>query len=80
MKKILSLLITLSMLICMLPAAYAVQTEFADLPDRDYWSHDALQAAVDNGLMQGNGGRLNPKSYLTRAQMAKLLTLLDQNF
>ena len=73
MKKILALAMTLSMLICMLPTAYAVQSEFTDMPEEGYWSHDALQAAVDNGLMQGNGGRLNPRSYLTRAQMAAMI-------
>ena len=72
MKKILALAMTLSMLICMLPTAYAVQSEFTDMPEEDYWSYHALQSAVDNGLMQGYGGKLSPKSYLTRAQMAAM--------
>ena len=61
---------TLSMLICMLPTAYAVQSEFTDMPEEGYWSHDALQAAVDNGLMQGNGGRLNPRRGLLTITLA----------
>ena len=72
MKKILALAMTLSMLICMLPTAYAVQSEFTDMPEEDYWSYHALQSAVDNGLMQGYGGKLSPQSYLTRAQMAAM--------
>ena len=62
-------------------------TEGADLKDyldghkvMDY-AQTAFGWAVAEGLFEGYGdGTLRPATTLTRAQMAKLLTILDQNF
>ncbi len=44
---------------------------FADMPDN--WSTEALQNAVNNGLLQGADGMIRPDDKLTRSQMAALI-------
>ena len=45
------------------------------------YAQAAFSWAVAEGLFEGYGdGTLRPATTLTRAQMAKLLTILDQNF
>ena len=74
-KKWLSLLLTFCMLLSLLPtAAVAVGAfGFSDMPAEGTWSYDALTSAVENGLLQGNNGKLMPKGNLTRAQLAAIL-------
>ncbi len=43
---------------------------FDDMPND--WSTPALQSAVDNGLLTGDGNLLKPRESLTRAQMAAI--------
>lgn len=45
---------------------------FDDMPSD--WSTEALQSAVDNGLLTGDGNLLKPRDTLTRAQMAAIIT------
>lgn len=45
---------------------------FEDMPND--WSTVALQSAVDNGLLSGDGNLLKPRDTLTRAQMATVMT------
>jgi len=45
---------------------------FDDMPSD--WSTTALQSAVDNGLLTGDGNLLKPRDTLTRAQMAAIIT------
>lgn len=59
----------LCLLITLLPPAAAAK--FSDMP-RDY-STEALQAAVDNGLLNGWDGKIFPDDPLTRAQMAAIV-------
>jgi hypothetical protein len=48
--------------------------QYADMRSEGYWSYNALNAAVDNGLLQGDeNGKLNPAAKLTRAEAAKVL-------
>lgn len=74
-RKILSILLCLSMALSLLPGtALAAETgSFSDMPEESYWAYAALNAAVKNGLLQGNNGKLMPKGNLTRAQMAAIL-------
>ena len=46
-------------------------TEFKDMPDN--WATSALQNAVDNGLLGGNGGYILPDDNMTRAEMATIM-------
>lgn len=66
MKKVISLVLCLLVLTQMSFAA-----EFADMPDN--WSTAALQKAVDNGLLGGDGGYIRPDNYMTRAEMATIM-------
>ena len=80
-KKILVILISVALLIGMTPvgahatmgsASSADATRgFVDMPND--WSTPALQHAVDNGLLLGANGKLNPKGNLTRAEMATII-------
>ncbi len=45
---------------------------FADMPDD--WSTEALESAVENRLLTGDGNLLKPRDTLTRAQMATIVT------
>jgi hypothetical protein len=53
--------------------AYAGTYEnFKDIPDD--WSNTAITAAIENGLLSGDNGYVNPQDKLTRAQMAAIIT------
>ncbi len=77
-RKVLLVLIALVLLVGMTPiSALAVdqvdpKRGFSDMPND--WSTAALQHAVDNGLLVGANGKLNPKGNLTRAEMATIIT------
>ena len=49
----------------------AIRQRFPDLPDN--WSTDALIKAVQNGLLNGSGGYIEPNKQLTRAQLAAIM-------
>jgi len=44
---------------------------FSDMPEN--WSTEALTQAVDNGLLLGHDGKLNPDNNLSRAEMAVVI-------
>src|SRR6056297_1405265 len=72
-RKILSWLLTVAIIFTMLGgvniSAYGL--EFRDMPDD--WSTQALQNAVNNGLLNGADGKIMPKENLKRAQMAAVI-------
>ncbi|MDR3294488.1 MAG: S-layer homology domain-containing protein [Clostridiales Family XIII bacterium] len=49
----------------------ASPSEITDIPSG--WSHDAVTAAVENGLLQGDNGKVDPKGQLSRTQLAAIL-------
>lgn len=52
--------------------AHAVSvSDFSDFPSD--WSAQALESAVENGLLNGSGGRINAFGSLTRAEMAAIV-------
>lgn len=51
----------------------ALAADYADMPQEENWAYAALEAAVENGLLQGSGGLLHPSEDLTRAQLAAIL-------
>ena len=73
-KKCLASLMAVCLLLglAVLPASGA-EADYPDLPPAGVWSHNALTAAVDNGLLRGTDGKLSPDGLLTRAQMAAVL-------
>lgn len=66
-KRGLSLVLSLSLTFSLM-AVGASAEEFADM-----WSRDAVVSAVENGLLRGNDGKLNPTGLLTRAQLATVI-------
>ena len=67
MKKILVLFTVIAMMLSM--TAFAA--EFKDMPDN--WATEALNAAVENGLMSGSDGYIYPDNPMTRAEMAAII-------
>ena len=79
MKKVLSVLLVVALFITMLPVAAFASNDvsttgntpaFSDMPDN--WSTNALENALENGLLTGYDGKIMPDEYLTRAQMAAI--------
>lgn len=74
-KQVLSLALSATMLASMLPKpAFAADntTTFPDMPND--WSTQALQSAINNGLLNGIDGKIAAGENLTRAQMAAIVT------
>ena len=70
MKRKLSLLLALLLVLTMVPAVVSAE-DFSDMPQD--WSTEALTKAVENGLLTGYNGKLMPSESLTRAQMATII-------
>ena len=79
-KRLFSILLAIAMVVGMMPGtAYAldkVETEYnshvySDM-SKDWWT-EALEAAINNGLLSGFGSRIMPNDNLTRAQMAAIV-------
>ena len=51
----------------------ALAADYPDMPAEGSWSYEPLTAAVENGLLQGTDGLLQPGGTLTRAQLATIL-------
>lgn len=73
MKKVLAVLLTLTLAISAAIPAFAalLPTDYPDLPTG--WSRPYVVAAINDNLIQGDNGKINPKGLLTRAQMAAVL-------
>ena len=70
-KRVFSLFAALCLALALqLPALAA---DYPDMPAEGSWSYEPLAAAVDNGLLQGADGYLQPDGTLTRAQLAAIL-------
>ena len=46
--------------------------DFSDFPTG--WSKAAMTKAVENGLIFGSDGKINPDDYMTRAEMASIMS------
>ena len=66
-RKVLSLGIVFTMLASSMPTFAG---DYTDMPQG--WSNAAMTYAVNNGYVQGSNGKLNPKSFATRAQVAAI--------
>lgn len=73
-KQMLSLVVSAAMTASMMPkpAFAADNTTFPDMPND--WSTQALQNAINNGLLNGIDGKIAAGENLTRAQMAAIVT------
>lgn len=71
MKKIFKKIVAVLVVGLMVLSQSAFAAEFKDMPDN--WATEALQSAVDNGLLGGNNGYIFPDNYMTRAEMATIM-------
>ncbi|OPZ89911.1 MAG: Cell surface protein precursor [Firmicutes bacterium ADurb.Bin419] len=71
-KKIIPMILVLSSVLSSIIPAFA-ETGFSDMPKSDYWSYKALNEAINNGLIHGYNGKLNPANNVTRAQVATII-------
>ena len=63
------------------PAGDGDLTGFTDAASISLYAREAMSWATATGLLEGYGdGAIGPKNPVTRAQMAKFLTILDTNF
>ncbi len=78
MKKILSLLLCLCMLLSMATLAGAVS--FSDL-SADHWAYNNIQTLVNEGTINGyEDGTFNPSKSVTRAEFVKMLGKWNQKY
>lgn len=75
MKKLMILVLSLVLILVPMTATAEVggttTPVFSDIPSD--WSTEALQNAIENGLLTGFDGKIMPKDNLTRAQMATII-------
>ena len=72
-KRIISMLLALSMLISMAPGVFASGTSFGDVPS-GAWYYNAVMWAVENEITGGIGnGNFGPDQTCTRAQVVQFL-------
>lgn len=70
MKRILFV----TLLITALLGTTAFASNYSDMVSQDHWSYEALEYAMDAGLINGfTDGTLRPEAPLTRAQMAAIM-------
>ena len=63
------------------PVKGADLSQYTDAGEISRFAQEAMAWATAAGLLQGYGdGTVGPQNSLTRAQMAKFLTILDQKF
>ena len=63
------------------PAGDGDLTGFTDAASISLYAREAMSWATATGLLEGYGdGAIGPKNPVTRAQMAKFLTILDTKF
>ena len=68
MKKLIALLLALTMLVSLAPAVFAAETEFSDVP-QGAWYGEAVAWAVENGITGGIGnGLFGPENTCTRGR------------
>lgn len=54
--------------------------EMAEPDYHGHWAEEAMEQAIDNGLLQGYGdGTYRPDQYVTRAELAVILKRLEEN-
>lgn len=71
-QRVVSLFAALCLALALQLPALAAE-EYIDMPQEGAWSYEPLTAAVENGLLQGSDGLLQPSGSLTRAQLAAIL-------
>lgn len=71
MKRIAKLILSITLSAATILPTAAFAQEFSDMPNN--WKTGALERAVENGLLNGDGGKIMPDDNITRAQMAAII-------
>lgn len=69
MKKIIAGILSATVLVSSVFAA--VPADFSDIPDN--WAKEPIEHAIENGLLNGSNGKINPMGNLTRAEMCAII-------
>ncbi len=72
-KSAIAMLMVVAMLFVSAAAAGTTLSDFSDAPAEGNWMYNGLKIAVENGIMNGTDGKLNPTGSLTRAQMIAMV-------
>lgn len=72
-KRVAALLLTLAMVLSLMPAAFAADTDFPDMPAEEDASYAAVKSAVDNEIMTGENGMLNLEGTILRSTVSKMV-------
>ncbi|MBR5518911.1 MAG: InlB B-repeat-containing protein [Clostridia bacterium] len=60
--------------IILLIASVGMAVSAYEYPDEGYWANEAIDAAIDNGLLRGkDDGKMHSEDNLTRAEMAAIM-------
>lgn len=74
MKKALSIVIAMAMMLSLLTLGAAAKGTYSDT--QGTWAEAAIERWSGYGMIQGNNGKFDPNGDLTRGQMATMLTRL----
>lgn len=67
-------MVVLARTICLPPSSTGALYRFPDRSEVGTWAYDAVSAMVEHGYVNGySDGRLNPKGYITRGEMAQIM-------
>ena len=74
-KSAIAILMVMAMLFVSAGAADAALSlsNFSDAPSADSWMYNGLDIAVENEIMNGANGKINPTGKLTRAEMIAMI-------
>lgn len=70
-QKLSAICLSATLLASVGTAAFAA--DFTDMPPDGDWAHEALQAAVDNGLLKGSEDMIRPNGVLQRSELATVV-------
>lgn len=72
-KKLLSLALALALSMGLVPAAFAANTVFTDVPS-SHWAHSYIQTCASKGIVSGIGNdRFSPDGQVTYAQFCSMI-------
>ena len=74
-------MVVLARTICLPAASRSALARFPDRNDVGAWAYDAVAAMVEHQYVNGyTNGWLKPKDYITRAEMAQIMSSIFQSF
>jgi uncharacterized repeat protein (TIGR02543 family) len=73
-KRIVSALLSLALVLSMAPMAATAAGTYSDTAG--HWAEAAIERFSGYGIVQGNNGKFNPDNYLSRAEMAAIISRL----